>query len=45
MTGWLLRRGSPWSSAWGGTYYAYLCKDGSAQVAFNWGTDYTYWRL
>jgi hypothetical protein len=34
--------GSPWSSAWGGTYYAYSCADGSAQVAFNWGTDYTY---
>jgi hypothetical protein len=34
--------GSPWSSAWGGTYYAYSCADGSAQVAFNWGHDYTY---
>jgi hypothetical protein len=34
--------GSQWSSAWGGTYYAYSCAMGSAQVAFNWGTDYTY---
>ena len=34
--------GSPWSSAWGGTYYAYSCADGSQQVAFNWGMDYTY---
>jgi hypothetical protein len=34
--------GSAWSSAWGGTYYAYSCADGSDQVAFNWGTDYTY---
>jgi hypothetical protein len=34
--------GSKWSSAWGGTYYAYSCKDGSGEVAFNWGTDYTY---
>jgi hypothetical protein len=34
--------GSAWSSAWGGTYYAYSCADGSEQVAFNWGTDYTY---
>jgi hypothetical protein len=34
--------GSTWSSAWGGTYYAYSCADGSEQVAFNWGTDYTY---
>ena len=34
--------GSAWASAWGGTYYAYSCADGSDQVAFNWGTDYTY---
>jgi hypothetical protein len=34
--------GSKWSAAWGGTYYAYSCKDGSDQVAFTWGTDYTY---
>jgi hypothetical protein len=34
--------GSTWASAWGGTYYAYDCVDGSAQVAFNWGADYTY---
>jgi hypothetical protein len=34
--------GSAWSSAWGGTYYAYSCADGGEQVAFNWGTDYTY---
>jgi hypothetical protein len=34
--------GSTWASAWGGTYYAYSCKNGAAQVAFNWGTDYTY---
>jgi hypothetical protein len=34
--------GSEWSSAWGGTYYAYYCVSGSQQVAFNWGTDYTY---
>lgn len=34
--------GSPWASAWGSTYYAYSCVDGSQQVAFNWGTDYTY---
>jgi hypothetical protein len=34
--------GSAWSSAWGGTYYAYSCADGSEQAAFNWGTDYTY---
>ena len=34
--------GSTWASAWGGTYYAYDCVDGSEQVAFNWGTHYTY---
>src|SRR5262249_40814184 len=28
--------GSAWASAWGGTYYAYSCADGSEQVAFNW---------
>lgn len=34
--------GSTWASAWGSTYYDYSCKNGTAQVAFNWGTDYTY---
>lgn len=34
--------GSTWSSSWGGTYYAYSCAHGAGQVAFNWGTDYTY---
>jgi hypothetical protein len=34
--------GSKWASAWGGTYYDYSCQDGLAQVAFNWGRDYTY---
>jgi hypothetical protein len=34
--------GSTWASAWGGTYYAYRCVDGSEQIAFNWGVDYTY---
>lgn len=34
--------GSEWAAAWGGTYYAYSCRHGSEQVAFNWGTDYTY---
>jgi hypothetical protein len=34
--------GSKWAAAWGGTYYAYTCSSGSLQVAFNWGTDYTY---
>ncbi len=34
--------GSPWSSAWAGTYYAYSCSMGAAQVAFTWGTHYTY---
>jgi hypothetical protein len=34
--------GSTWASAWGGTYYAYGCAKGSEQVAFNWGSDYTY---
>jgi len=33
---------SPWGSAWGDNYYAYTCVNGSMQVAFNWGTDYTY---
>ncbi len=33
---------SRWSLAWGGTYYAYSCADGGVQVAFTWGTDYTY---
>ena len=36
------RPGSKWSGAWGGTYYAGSCASGSKQVAFNWGTDYTY---
>jgi hypothetical protein len=31
-----------WSSAWGGTYYAYDCVDGAQQIAFNWGSNYTY---
>jgi hypothetical protein len=30
--------GSPWSLYWAITYYAYTCKSGSQQVAFNWGT-------
>lgn len=30
-----------WSGAWGGAYHAYDCVDGSEQIAFNWGTDYT----
>ncbi len=33
---------SPWDSAWNSTYYAYTCVDGSEQVAFNWGTEYSY---
>jgi hypothetical protein len=33
---------SSWSGAWGGTYHAYDCTDGAQQIAFNWGTDYTY---
>jgi len=33
---------SDWSGAWGGTYHAYNCVNGSEQIAFNWGTDYTY---
>lgn len=32
--------GSEWASAWTGTYYAYDCKSATAQVAFNWGTQY-----
>ena len=32
--------GSPWASAWLGTYYAYNCNSPSAQVAFNWGQHY-----
>jgi hypothetical protein len=35
-------KGSKWSLAWGGAYYAYSCKTASHQVAFNWGTDDTY---
>jgi hypothetical protein len=34
--------GSKWASAWAGTYYAYNCKSGPEQVAFNWGAHYTY---
>jgi hypothetical protein len=34
--------GSPWASAWIGTYYAYSCQNGSQQVAFNWGMHYNY---
>ncbi|MGC1908000.1 MAG: hypothetical protein WA809_00135 [Candidatus Dormiibacterota bacterium] len=34
--------GSEWAGAWGGTYYAYSWRDGSSQVAFNWGFDYTF---
>ena len=34
--------GSPWAAAWSGTYYAYSCAAGAQQVAFNWGTQYTY---
>jgi hypothetical protein len=33
---------SRWSLACGGTYYAYSCADGTLEVAFAWGTDYTY---
>jgi len=31
-----------WSGTWRGAYHAYDCVDGSGQIAFNWGTDYTY---
>jgi hypothetical protein len=34
--------GSEWAKAWTGTYYAYDCKAGGEQVAFNWGADYSY---
>jgi hypothetical protein len=34
--------GSEWAKAWTGTYYAYDCKAGAEQVAFNWGADYSY---
>jgi hypothetical protein len=34
--------GSEWVKAWNGTYYAYDCKSGAEQVAFNWGAHYTY---
>ena len=34
--------GSEWASAWRGTYYAYDCTAGAAQVAFNWGPHYGY---
>ena len=33
--------GSEWASAWTGTYYAYDCKAGATQVAFNWGPHYS----
>jgi membrane associated rhomboid family serine protease len=32
--------GSPWASAWRGTFYAYSCTNGNGQVAFNWGRNY-----
>ena len=32
--------GSEWGSAWSGTFYAYDCVAGAAQVAFNWGPHY-----
>jgi virginiamycin B lyase len=32
--------GSEWGSDWSGTFYAYDCIDGAAQVAFNWGPHY-----
>jgi uncharacterized protein YjbI with pentapeptide repeats len=31
---------SEWGVAWSGTFYAYDCTDGAAQVAFNWGPHY-----
>ncbi|MGO9658604.1 MAG: hypothetical protein ACLP7F_09655 [Acidimicrobiales bacterium] len=34
--------GSERASAWTGTYYAYDCKDGTVQLAFNWGPRYGY---
>ena len=30
------------ATAWSGTYYAYNCAAGAQQIAFNWGTQYTY---
>jgi hypothetical protein len=33
--------GSEWASVWTGTYYAYNCKSGAEQVAFNWGPHYS----
>ncbi len=33
--------GSEWASAWTGTYYAYDCKAGATQIAFNWGPHYS----
>jgi len=33
--------GSEWASAWTGTYYAYDCKAGAVQAAFNWGPNYS----
>lgn len=35
-------RHTSWSAAWGGTYHVYNCAKGSEQIAFTWGTDYTY---
>ncbi len=32
--------GSEWGSDWSGTFYAYDCVAGAAQVAFNWGPHY-----
>jgi predicted RNA polymerase sigma factor len=32
--------GSEWASDWSGTFYAYDCVAGAAQVAFNWGPHY-----
>ena len=34
--------GSQWASSWTGTYFAYSCKSGSEQVAFNWGLHYSF---
>jgi len=33
--------GSEWGSDWSGTFYAYDCVAGAAQVAFNWGPHYS----
>lgn len=34
--------GTPWASAWSGTYYSYACTSGNELAAFNWGAHYTY---